>query len=59
MFRARSSPKSQFCKEFVKGKGIFFGGPPGGVRERSRRDPGGEDALQLEYQESVVFPMYS
>ena len=41
MVRARSGPKSQLCDEFVKGKGIFFGGPPGGVRERSGKDPGG------------------
>ena len=39
MVRARSRRKSQFCEEFVKGTGIFFIGPPGGVRQRSGRDP--------------------
>ena len=38
--RARSVPKSQFCEEVVKGKGILFEGTPGGFRDGSGRDPG-------------------
>ena len=41
MVRARSDPKTHFCEEVVKEKGIFFEGAPGEVRERSRMDPRG------------------